>query len=279
MARSPNLIQLPVGSLTMAVWDWPGAEPPLVFAHGTSFHGRCWDSVILEFPGRRAVALEARGHGRSSKPDPPYHWSGFRRDLASILEQMRVAGAIGIGHSLGGHTMAAVAAQWPGAFSALLLVDPTIRPPEAYDTPPADVSFVRKRRAQWFSPQEMFESLRGRPPFDRWNPDVLRDYCDFGLLPEGRHFGLACPPNIEASIYECSKEPETRLQPALASVSAPVTVLRAGYAGDLPFSRSPTDPQLAAYFPNSRDVLLAERTHLIPMEAPEVVADQIRSLL
>jgi pimeloyl-ACP methyl ester carboxylesterase len=275
-ARAPKLFEVPVGDLRFAVWDWPGAEPTLLFAHATSFHARCWDAIVREFPGQRCLAFDARGHGRSSKPAPPYHWRVFREDLLAILASLSVFGAIGIGHSMGGHTLAAVAAARPDAFRSLVLADPTIRGPEAYHTPPFDVSFVRKRRARWSSPEEMFESFRGRPPFASWKPDVLRDYCDFGLLPENGAFLLACPADVEASIYENSKEPETKLYGALASVRIPVVVLRAGYRGDLPFSQSPTDPRLASRFPLGQDVLLENHTHFIPMEAPELVAAYVR---
>lgn len=278
-SRAPQLIKVQAGDQTLAVWDWPGTDPVLLFAHATSFHGRCWDTVIREFPERRCLAIDARGHGRSSKPAPPYHWGAFSRDLLALTEALGISGAIGIGHSMGGHTLPAVAATRPEVFSALVLADPTIRAPEAYLTPPIDVSFVRKRRARWSSPEEMYESFRGRPPFARWDPSVLRDYCEFGLLPRKGGWILACPPDVEASIYELSKEPETKLYDVVPSVSIPVVVLRAGYGTDLPFSNSPTDPQLASRFQNGEDVLLRELTHFVPMEAPRVVADSIRQVL
>ena len=274
--REPRLVSVPVGDLRLAVWEWGGHEPALLFAHATSFHGRCWDSIIREFPDQRCVAIEARGHGRSSKPAPPYHWTAFREDLLAILSHLGISGAIGTGHSLGGHALVAVAATLPGAFSRLVLVDPTIRAPEIYNTPPYDVSFVRKRRARWSSPDEMFARFCGRPPFNRWKPEVLRDYCQFGLLPEDGAYVLACPPEIEASIYECSKEPEANLQDRIPSLAVPVTVLRAGSRGESQFSRSPTDPELASRFPLGTDVLVEDCTHYIPMEAPEVVVEHVR---
>jgi lipase len=265
----------------MAVWDWPGEDPPLVFAHATGFHGRCWDQVIRRFPDRHCLAPEARGHGRSAKPDPPYHWRPFGLDLAEIAGQLGVSAAVGIGHSMGGHTVTAVAASRPATFQALLLVDPTIRTPETYGTEPLDASFIRKRRAHWSSPAEMFESYRRRAPFDRWHSEVLWDYCNFGLLPQDGAFVLACAPDVEASIYECSKEQEANLLPVFSSISIPVTVLRAGFADRPLFATSgpsPTDPLLASHFPCGRDVLLPEHAHLIPMEAPELVAEHIGKL-
>ena len=277
--RKPELLQVTAGDLGFAVWDWPGDDPPLLFAHATSFHGRCWDQVIRQFPDRRCLAVEARGHGRSSGAALPCHWDAFGRDLKAVAESLGVAGAIGIGHSMGGHTLAAVAAARPSTFSALLLVDPTIREPEAYGTAALDVSFVRKRRNEWSSPEEMLERYRGRPPFDRWDSEVLWDYCAFGLRRGDGALVLACPPEVEASIYECSKEPQANLHNVLGFVTVPVTVLRAGYAGERHFSTSPTDPKLASRFPRGRDVLLPDHTHFIPMESPELIAEEIRGLL
>lgn len=268
----------------MAVWEWPGEDPPLVFAHATGFHGRCWDQVIRQLPRqRRCLALEARGHGRSSKPSPPYHWPAFAQDLAEIAEQLGVAEAIGIGHSMGGHAVTSAAALRPATFSKLLLLDPTIRRPEIYGTRPFSAGFIRKRRVDWPSPEAMSDSFRGRPPFDRWQPEVLRDYCDYGLLPQNGEYRLACPPDAEASVYECSREPAANLHSVIPSIAQPVTVLRAGVVGRPLFSDdpspSPTDPQLAALFPRGRDVLLPQCSHYIPMEAPDLVAEQILALL
>jgi lipase len=282
--RTPRLIHVAVGDLSFAVWEWPGEDPPLLLAHGTGFHGRCWDQVIRLLPlARRCLAPEARGHGRSSKPSPPYHWPAFARDLASIAEQLQISGAIGIGHSMGGHAVTAVAALRPVTFSKLLLLDPTIRRSEIYGTSPLNAGFIRKRRARWPSPDAMWDNFRGRRPFDRWKPAVLRDYCDYGLLPEGGEYSLACPPEAEASVYECSREVEANLHAAIPSIAQPVTVLRAGATSRPLFSDdpspSPTDPQLADRFPGGRDVLLPELSHYIPMEDPALVAQQICELL
>ena len=277
--RPPELTSVTAGGLSFAVWDWPGDDPALLFAHGTGFHGRCWDPVIRRFPSQRCLAIEARGHGRSSKPRPPYRWGAFGPDMLVVLGRLGVRGAIGIGHSMGGHTVTAASALRPATFSALLLIDPTIREPELYGTTPLDASFVRRRRARFSSAEEMFEHYRHRPPFESWEREVLRDYCDFGLLSSDGEFVLACPPEVEASIYECSKEAEANLHAGIPSLMRPVTVLRAGYSGPRTFSRSPTDPHLASRFPYGREVLAGDHSHFIPMEAPELVADEIRRFL
>ena len=183
---SPALTTMAVNGLDLAVWEWPGDGPPILFAHATGFHGRCWDAVIRRLPGRRAIALDLRGHGRSAKPDPPYRWRDFGEDVAEVARQLELRGAVGVGHSMGGHSMVIAAARRrPSRRSC----SSTPSRPEFYGPPQrGDSSYIAKRRNEWSSPEEMIERFRGRPPFVHWDPEVLRDYCEFGLLPENGRF-------------------------------------------------------------------------------------------
>ncbi len=280
--QTPSLEFVTVDGLRLAVWQWPGQGPPLLFVHATGFHARCWDQVIRAFPGRRVVAVDLRGHGRSDKPEPPYHWRWFSRDVAGVAQQLNLRDAIGIGHSMGGHSVVEAAAMAPGAFSRLLLVDPTIFEAAYYSMPARhDASFIQRRRNQWKSWEEMFERFRNRPPFAQWRSEVLRDYCEFGLLPNGDEYILACPPQVEASIYAASNAPEANLYSLIPQIQAPVTVMRADRLWNLEsfdLMASPTAPGLAAHFPRGRDVLLEGRNHYIPMETPEVVAQEIAGM-
>jgi pimeloyl-ACP methyl ester carboxylesterase len=275
----PNLTTVPVNGLDLAVWEWPGDGPPLVFVHATGFHGRCWDEVIRRLPGRRALAIDLRGHGRSAKPDPPYPWRNFGEDVAALARSLDLHGAVGVGHSMGGHSLVVAAACRPDAFASLLLLDPVIYAPEYYGGPlGGDPSFIRRRRNDWASPSEMYDRFRNRPPFVHWRPEVLRDYCEYGVLPDGGRYVLACPPEIEASIYTASNQPSANIHPLLSSITLPVTIVRGGIPWNLErfdLAASPTTPDLASRFPNARDILLEGRSHYIPMESPELVAAEL----
>jgi len=278
--ETPQLRIANVDGLDLALWEWPGAGPPLIFAHATGFHGRLWDYIIRRLPGRHCLAVETRGHGRSARPDPPYRWRYLGRDLAGILRSLGVRGAFGIGHSSGGHSMVQAAALVPEAFAAMLLIDPTIFPLFRYAGPPPDFSFILRRKNVWRSPEEMIERFRGRPPFVTWVPEILHDYCQYGLLPDGDHLTLACPPAAEASIYELAIAPESNIYAEVAQVKVPVTVLRAGTArkpGELDLAASPTAADLAARFARGRDVVLEGASHFIPMEVPGRVIEEVRA--
>jgi len=276
---APHLHYVPAGNLEIAVWEWPGSDPPLLLAHATGFHGRCWDHIVRQFPGRRAISVEFRGHGRSSKPAPPIPWADFALDILAVARHYAIRDAIGVGHSMGGHSLVSAVIQQPEIFSALVLVDPVIFPPEFYSRgAPPDASYIQRRRNRWASPQEMFDRFRSRLPFSAWQPEALKNYCDYALLPDGDSFVLACPPVTEAAIYGLCNAPQNNLYSGIPSIAQPVTVLRAGATHQgtvLDLNASPTAADLASKFARGRDVYLPDHNHYIPMEAPELVTAEI----
>lgn len=272
---------LAVNGSALTVFEWSGTGTPLLFVHATGFHARCWDQVIAALPGRHCYAVDMRGHGRSAKPAPPYRWDAFASDLVELGDQLGLRGAIGIGHSMGGHSATLAAALQPSLFAKLLLLDPTILRPERYTEHALEEEhFAARRRNQWDSVEAMFDRFKDRAPFASWNRAVLRDYCEFGLLPApaGDGLVLACPPAIEASIYQHGNV--TNIYPHLASIEIPVQIVRAGResTGLQDMSASPTAPDLVRHFRNAQDLCLPAHSHFIPMEAPELVAQWIREL-
>lgn len=281
--REPIGFQAHVNGVGLQVWEWPGDGPTVFFAHATGFHGRCWDRVIERLPGVHAYAVDMRGHGRSEKPEPPYPWVNFGRDVAALGRHLGLDGALGVGHSKGGHAVTFAASLEPGLFAKLLLVDPVIGPRMTHPPRMGDGDhFAARRRNEWASADEMFERFSGRPPFSNWDPAVLRDYCEYGLLPNpaGEGFVLACPPRIEAATYAGAYTID--IYPAIESLTIPVRVLRARArteGGPMDMSSSPTAPDLASHFEHGEDVYLPEYSHFIPMEDPGLVARHVLELL
>ena len=277
MPSEPRELKFAIHGLDITVWEWPGEGVPILFCHATGFHGRCWDQVIRRLPGRHCYALDFRGHGRSAKHEPPFRWRSFGEDFAELARQLSLENAIGVGHSMGGHALTLAAALVPSAFSRLLLLDPVIRPPEGYSGEWKESHFAARRRNEWTSADEMFQRFENRPPFASWDRAVLRDYCEYGLLPapDGNGFVLACPPATEASIYANSSRPESSIYAEIARVAAQVQVVRSARQfreGTPHMNASPTAPNLASYFQKGVDVHLPDRSHFIPMEAPDWVA-------
>lgn len=279
------------GGARFCVYEWPGeaALAPVMFCHATSFHSRVWDQTILALralqPGRRCLAVDTRGHGRSVKDMPANPWLQAGPDLAGVMAALGLRGALGVGHSFGGHALIRAAASAPGDFAALVLLDPSVFERSAYcgsRMHEVMITVTRKRRNAWASPAEMVERFATRSPFSRWQPAVLRDYGAWGLEPDGAGgYRLACSPETEAGVYETGSLSENGAVYAdVAALDIPVRVVRCGIArhgaegADLMLS-SPTASDLVSAFRHAEDIVLSDTSHFIPMEAPGRVAELI----
>ena len=210
----------------------------------------------------------------------------FADDLVETVLALRadagLTSAVLVGHSMGAHSAVLAAAELeskaPSVVAGLVLFDPTIGPRGGRgetEVPPASEQPVMRRRNSWASPEEMFESFRGRPPFASWDEQVLRDYCEGGLTPSvsGEQLELACPPAVEASVYaaRADQRVQARLDAAVESIAAPVWVVRARdrVEGDPPgLGPSATAPELASRFARGWERQEAGTGHFFPLEEP-----------
>jgi pimeloyl-ACP methyl ester carboxylesterase len=285
--EEPAQRRLRANGIQLACFEWgrafAGAQPSVLLVHATGFHARVWDEVIRRLGPRHAIAVDQRGHGRSEKLEVR-HWHDLSLDLAALVRELGLEGAVGVGHSMGGHALVEAAAACPGAFRRLLLIDPVIASPQGYtrggwraDTLRGEPHPTSKRKNRFRSPAEMLERFRDRLPYSLFDPAVLRDYCEWGLLPapDGDGYVLACPPEIEASVYATALT-NPGVHASVRALEIPVTILRAreasGDLGVMDFTSSPTWPGLVRELPQGREVYLPDHTHFLPMEAPALVA-------
>ncbi len=273
----------------ISYFAWQGSSdlPTIFLLHATGFHARIWDETVKALPANYPViAAEMRGHGRSSGTEPISDWREFSDDITELADFLELRGAIGVGHSLGGHCAVLTSLRRPRAFRALILVDPVISEPFMYTIDrykgmegPHDHPIV-KRRDRWDSLQEMETYLSEREPYSFWHSQVLKDYCAYGSVPvgDGGEVMLACAPILEASVYFNHRRSSILGQ--LHEVDIPVTVLRAKYSQfvlgqRIDYQRSTTWDGLAAMFQAGSDVYLPHLSHFIPMQEPETVARYI----
>lgn len=268
------------GDICWFEWGQPGEGASILLLHATGFHARCWDKIIAAFPtGTHVVAVDQLGHGRSARPEIT-SWAMIADATAELMESLDINFDIGVGHSMGGHCLVQVAAAKTGRIGRLVLVDPVIQEREVYLNPPdysATNQMVAKRRNSWSGPDEMFERFKDRHPYRLWDPEVLMDYCVYGMLGDGQGgFELACPPQSEASVYATSGS--VNPWPLMDQIDQPVTILRAPQIkqeGMFDFASSPTPPELADNFINGTDIYLPDLTHFMPMQDPERIAGLI----
>ena len=101
------------------------AAAPFLLVHGLASNARMWDGVAagLAAAGHRVLAVDLRGHGRSSKPDGPYDVPTVAHDLAVLVERLGLDRPVVAGQSWGGNVALELAARHPGAVRGIACVD------------------------------------------------------------------------------------------------------------------------------------------------------------
>jgi pimeloyl-ACP methyl ester carboxylesterase len=101
------------------------SDYPMVFVHGFSCDSHDWSWQLPHFAQtHRVIALDLRGHGRSSAPDRGYELPSLAADVAELLELVGCGPVTAVGHSLGGAIVATLAVERPDLVSEVVAVDP-----------------------------------------------------------------------------------------------------------------------------------------------------------
>jgi pimeloyl-ACP methyl ester carboxylesterase len=180
------------------------------------------------------------------------------------------------------------ATREPSRFRALVMLDPTLLPPEQM----AEIEATRargeeprfglveralRRRARFVTADEAFRYWRRRPLFADWSDDALRRYVAAMLIPadDGEGYQTRWTPAWEAwyyrSFYPGSWRDLDRLDQRL-----PVLVVR-GARSDTFFPESETEFRRRR--PGTTFAVLPDHGHLFPLAAPETTAGVLQHWL
>ena len=114
-----------VADVRLFFTDEGSGGPPMLFCHGFSCDSHDWSWQLPYFAQEhRVIALDIRGHGRSSVPDKGYEPRQFAADIAGLLDQLGTGPVVAVGHSLGGAIVSALAVEHPALVAAVVSVDP-----------------------------------------------------------------------------------------------------------------------------------------------------------
>ena len=110
----------------LAVYDWGGVGGlPFLLVHGLASNARMWDGVArrLVAAGHRAVAVDLRGHGRSSKPDTGYDMADVADEIQTLCDRLGLDRPVVAGQSWGGNLVIELAARHPEVIRGIVPVD------------------------------------------------------------------------------------------------------------------------------------------------------------
>ncbi len=273
-------IALPETGMEIALLDWGGDGPLALLHHANGFCAGVWGLVAEPLSRHfRVIAMDARGHGDSSKPEGAefYRWEQFGADVIGVAERLASEHpdgqiALGLGHSFGGTSILMAAAKRPELFARAVLVDPVVPPPDWASADPerqlrgnALAEGAKKRRIVWPSRAAAREKWTDKEMFAAWDPRALDLYVEYGMADrDDGQVELKCSGVVEATVFESSRGLDVYAIAQGASVPTRILWASGGQFPRIAFE------QLAARMLDA-DVLDLDAGHLAVMEEPERV--------
>jgi pimeloyl-ACP methyl ester carboxylesterase len=105
-----------------------GSGEPLVLLHGGLGATELWAPVLPALSaGRRVIAVDLQGHGRTADVDRPFRAETMADDVAALIEHLGLERADLMGYSLGGHVALRTAIQHPQRVRRLVVISIAFR--------------------------------------------------------------------------------------------------------------------------------------------------------
>ncbi len=275
---NPKCLKIPsTDDVQVAVHDYGGNGPPIIFCHATGFHGRYWDSICsLLLEDFHCISLDFRGHGDTETPKgTSMQWMGMAEDLLSVVDHFQFKESFGVGHSMGGASLLLAERKRGHVFKSLWLFEPIVIPTgplvEKLSRGNDLATSARKRNERFPSREDAFQRYASRPPFLGVDREALRSYVDYGFTDhQDGDVILKCRGEVEAQVFENSS---TGLFDSLPNIKVISKV-----AGSTD-QQGPAllAPDIAEALPNGSYEEFAGMTHFAPMEDPKRVAVSINS--
>jgi pimeloyl-ACP methyl ester carboxylesterase len=251
-------LRVPVAGGSLAVGRRSGRGPTLLLLHYWGGSAGTWEPMLAHLDPQVPVAFyDHRGWGRSNTLPGPFDLGQLAIDAAAVIEALDTD-VILVGHSMGGKVAQLVAAENPTALKGLVLVAPA--PPE----PPAAIT------AQF--QQQLAHA------YD--NPETVSSAIDHVLTA----IPLAASARAAVIADSLAGAAAARAEWPLHGVAENITTAAARILIDttvIAGSRDVVEPvdvlrqHLAPFIPSASIRVLDGPGHLIPLEAPEMLAREL----
>lgn len=190
------------------------AGAPVLAVHGINAHGRRWRRLGDEtLADRRVIAVDLRGHGRSTY-DGPWSVAQHVADLAETLDAVGVSAPVDVvSHSFGGMLAIWMLAIHPDRVARLALLDPAL----LFDGAQAsEMAMAAIEQPGWASVEEALVA-RNAGLGDEIHPSVREEIDEHLVLgDDGRYrFRVHRPAVVTAWGELCHPLPAVPVRPAL----------------------------------------------------------------
>jgi pimeloyl-ACP methyl ester carboxylesterase len=258
-----------------------GEGRPLVLIHGAWASHEWWRWQVPELSSYyQVVALDVRGHGKSSPLKGAHSVNGFAKDLDILLERIGIDETVLVGWSMGGLISMQYCLNHPSKVRALILIatrghrNPKLRRRIILQYLQARLNFMMDIAA----PRKYDRAAERFPKQRRWLESEVRNMISPSAPKEVLDWVIAdLSHNPRENYFEVAKSIwNWEAGEALKSIMVPTLIM----VGD---GDNRTPPRfshlLHAAIPDSRLVIVENAGHCLPLERPERVNAEIIKFL
>ena len=244
-----------------------GSGSPILLVHGFPLDSRMWEAQIpvLASAGRRVVAPDLRGFGRSQS-DRPFTLEALADDLHALMQDLRALPFVLAGLSMGGYVSLAYMRKYPADVRGLVLIDTKAEADTTEGTQGREkmIELVGKEGATAVADQMMPKMLAKDAAEQR--PQVAAAL---------RRIMEACPSQTIGHALAAMRDRPDR-SGELSAVSVPTLVI----VGDSDAITPPSVAEsMARKIPGAQLVVVRGAGHMSPMEQPEQVNRGLKGFL
>ena len=223
-----------------------GAGTPVILLHGGLGHGGNWGHQVpaLVAAGYRAILIDSRGHGRSTRDARPDTYERMASDVRAVMDALGMERAAFVGWSDGACIALTLAMQAPervaGVFFFGCNMDPSGAKP-FQPTPTIDRCFSRHRQ----------------------------DYAALSATPDDFDAFVA-------AVTEMMQTQPNATADELAAIRVPVTIAQSAHDE---FIKPEHAQYLAQTIPGARFVMLPGVSHFAPLQRPALFNEAVLAFL
>jgi 3-oxoadipate enol-lactonase len=239
--------------------------PRLVLIHSLALDRSVWNATVEQLSTDAEILVyDCRGHGRSDRTAGPFTAELFARDLTELLDHIGWNSASLAGCSMGGCVALAFAGLHPDRVDALGLIDTT-----AWYGEGAAGTFQERAdaaRAKGMAALFDFQSTRWfSDDFRARHPEILQQTLSVFVANDLDCYAATCA--LLGAVDVRAHLPAFRMPVAIVvgeqDYATPVTMAR----------------QLHDAIPQSTLTVLQDGRHLTPIEHPDAIASELRTLM
>ena len=226
-------------------------RPTLILLHGIARHAHTFDHIAPHLARTyQVIALDMRGHGDSGwSPDGAYLVEDYVKDLAALVDQLRLPKVSLLGNSTGGRVAQVYAGLHPDRIDKVVVEDVGPERPQSI----ADALGRRFEREKngWANEDELVAQLVMQNP--RTPEPRLRTYAHYGVKTreDGRLIWKRDPNLVKGFI-------ETELWESVSKITGPILYVLGGASRIVP---PETQTKLKQTLPNVRIVVMPGLGH------------------